>query len=1128
MSSPVCQNVGGSDEVREDGVANTSNRREAVQSPNAGTSHRLNNEHGDGEGKGSKFAELEDDDEEEEEEDYDDEGDDDDDEDNDEDEDEDEDEEDEDEDERGEEEEQEERADRDKGIDKKTAKALHREKKTSKDKGKKKKKKRSLFIDDAAEEDDEGDRRLKRSRFIDDIAEVDDEEDEEEEEEEGMDDLIDDRGEAPDEGDLAEVRRAVREAEIRAARDEEINPEELQKYLEERFGRDRVAAYAKADEEAITGVVTQQALMPTVRDPKLWVVRCSDGSEREAVVCLLQKCYDYAAKGQPLLIKSAFAKDKLKGYVYIEAYKDAHVREALKGLRPFYASKPPKLVPLTEMVAAITVPKSTARSLTAGSWVRPKTGLYKGDLAKVMSVDINSGRATITLVPRLDYAAIVARLAEGRRGFEKVPKVRPVPRAFNADEARNSGLDVMQQRDRVTGEMLYVLNGTQRFSHGYLSKNVAIRSLVLQEALPPLDELQAFNAARQGDANRAKEDGDGVTAAGGELASLVKDLGMDDAAVLEAASVVKFSKGDRVIVVEGDLKDIQGVVEVVTEDGQVMVRPTDESLEGFKEAIGFAPRELSKFFQQGDHVKVINGTHKGETGMVVNVKGRVCQILTDATRQEIRVFPRDLIDAVAVTSTLESLGDYELFDLVLLDQHTVGVIIDVSQDSCRVLTNQGSADRPEIKVCRLPDIKRKLNNRRNTAQDAHRNEISVNDVVDVKEGPLKGRSGTVQHIMRNFLFIRSREFQDNSGFMCVLSRHCDVRGGKQKQGLGSSATLATPSRILATPNPYSANAVLASPAHYSMGAGGRGAGGAMGSRQHPSGAGYTGRLATQQTRILEGRKVDIKRGPYRGMRGTIKSATPTHLRVELEAQYKTVTVDRQHVATEDGGIVAERPAMGMGMGMQSMYSAPGGRTPAHYFGAGPTPAHYTATPMHPSMTPGRDSVTKTPAYDPAWAATPAHTGFGSSAFDAPDTAYPGFGASMVNPLQTGATNGTKTAGNPGPAAGMQPQDWVGIEVILPSGEKAAVRTVGSTGEASVQLQNPADGKFSTGVFQEISTSLLQLALPARGQRVRLLGGEHKGQETIIEVAEGAEAFVKLGPTGIQRVQLGGCGKLVVD
>ena len=58
--------------------------------------------------------------------------------------------------------------------------------------------------------------------------------------------------------------------------------------------------------------MSQQLLLPTPADPKLWVVRCGEGQEREAIVCLLQKCYDLANKGQPLLIKAAFCQDHLQ------------------------------------------------------------------------------------------------------------------------------------------------------------------------------------------------------------------------------------------------------------------------------------------------------------------------------------------------------------------------------------------------------------------------------------------------------------------------------------------------------------------------------------------------------------------------------------------------------------------------------------------------------------------------------------------------------------------------------------------------------------------------------------------------------------------------------------------------
>ena len=45
----------------------------------------------------------------------------------------------------------------------------------------------------------------------------------------------------------------------------------------------------------------------------------------------------------------------LQGYIYIEAYKESHVKDAVRGLRNIYTSKAPKLVPVKEMVDAITV-----------------------------------------------------------------------------------------------------------------------------------------------------------------------------------------------------------------------------------------------------------------------------------------------------------------------------------------------------------------------------------------------------------------------------------------------------------------------------------------------------------------------------------------------------------------------------------------------------------------------------------------------------------------------------------------------------------------------------------------------------------------------------------------------------
>lgn len=89
---------------------------------------------------------------------------------------------------------------------------------------------------------------------------------------------------------------------------------------------------------------------------------------------------------------------------------------------------------------------------------------------------------------------------------------------------------------------------------------------------------------------------------------------------------------------------------------------------------------------------------------------------------------------------------------------------------------------------------------------------------------------------------------------------------------------------------------------------------------------------------------------YRGYRGRVVSATDTDVRMELEAQYKTVTVRKEQLKDEAGtagpsgyaGAAAARPSWG------------GGRTPLH---PGATPLHPGATPLHPSATPLHPSAT---------------------------------------------------------------------------------------------------------------------------------------------------------------------------
>lgn len=47
-------------------------------------------------------------------------------------------------------------------------------------------------------------------------------------------------------------------------------------------------------------------------------------------------------------------------------------------------------------------------------------------------------------------------------------------------------------------------------------------------------------------------------------------------------------------------------------------------------------KELCKYFEPGNHVKVVSGTQEGATGMVVKVEQHVLIILSDTTKEHVR------------------------------------------------------------------------------------------------------------------------------------------------------------------------------------------------------------------------------------------------------------------------------------------------------------------------------------------------------------------------------------------------------------------------------------------------------------------------------------------------------------
>ncbi|KAK4533407.1 hypothetical protein CCYA_CCYA17G4289 [Cyanidiococcus yangmingshanensis] len=569
-----------------------------------------------------------------------------------------------------------------------------------------------LSEDEEEEEERDSRRRRGAAQFLELEAEVD-EGDEEEEEEDIRDLVVDEEEESADEEELAaEERAALARREQRRRAEAALlqraqTAEELERFVQERYGEGadeeesdlltRAYLDGAADDKDVESErhvlpvpvamargklpteIEQQSLLPTVHDPRLFMVKCRTGKEKEMAVCLLQKCVDRANQGQPLAISAVVAPDHLRGCIYIEALREGDVREAIKGQHNLYQSKV-TLVPLKEMVQVLSTRRLKERDkVIPGQWVRLRRGLYAGDLAQVY--ELREDEVMVRLVPRLDLHALAQKprygggddddtsdnegtpsvstpsraVSEGgarskpRRGRStRLEGARPPRKLFDRDEvARLLHVNVYARRDSRTGEWFDEFENDQ-FRYGLLYKRVSRRNIIHGSAMTPptIEELEPFQEAEQrAQTAAAASDHDSEhslhansvdpgTDAPDETSKPTDSTERATSAALVAATRAvaettaqanryRFVKGDRVRVRRGDLRNLIGIVDNVLADGKVLVQPkssesTPLSLpDGNLQRVQVLATDLEKYFAIGDHVRVSSGKHAGLTGLVV-------------------------------------------------------------------------------------------------------------------------------------------------------------------------------------------------------------------------------------------------------------------------------------------------------------------------------------------------------------------------------------------------------------------------------------------------------------------------------------------------------------------------------
>jgi len=946
--------------------------------------------------------------------------------------------------------------------------------------------------DDEDEDDDEEDqpqkkkKRTRKSTFLDDMANVGDDEDEEEYEEFG--------GEQRKEREAAEKIESQNRSGHRQYEREFMSrdAEDIAKDLEDRAARQNSYAYGG-------GEAQQENLLPSVRDPKLYTIPCKMGAEQETVISLMSKSVTMADQGKPLKIKSAFYKPSIRGFVYIEAFREDYVVQACLGIRSLImfrgktavSSQALRLVPIKEMVQVMQASKKSA-ILKPGSWVRLKRGMYSGDLAQVVDPDEAQSRALLKIVPRIDLQHIAAKREAAKnpappgQAKKRMRKGARAPqRLFNIDDVLAAGGDVQHSAGRV------VIFNTKRYRDGFLYQWTNLDSMNALNVIPNLEELQLFEDKTK----TLDAEGDPAAQTGAEtaLASLQK-------------RVAHFDKGDVVRVLGGELKNLKAVIVAIKSDGdgqQLVVKPMLEALK--HQELVFAAAEVVKFFKVGDHVEVLAGKHEKETGLVVRVDGDHAYIFSDINRREIQVFVSDTKLSAKVATGTDAIGKYQLFDMVMIGTQNVGVIIRIDKESVTVLTNNGVAQDVKHQAMGM-----KRSSRQAVALDQNQNQLALEDLCRLEQGANKGKQGTVIHLFRSFVFLHAPDEVKNGGVMVARSRHVALLGGEKKNQADNWSF----------PNQVSA---LMSPSRSGFGMKGKGGGkGGKGGKGKGKGKGLFGNDQ------LINRKVLIKSGANKGYQGLVKAVTLLTANIELIAKRRTVTIKIPNAL--NGGKITD--VLEMIDNVESS-GGPAAMAANSMFKPPDTPAHDTMprTPAHgndPLGTPGQldeawdPDVGHTPARDvstPNWGdhssaggpGTPQSYGGGSAWDPSPRGGY--------TPTNGGYENYTgfaKPEYSPGPGTPGTPGYGNGTPNGFGGGTPGTVGTPGTPGTyGNTPGYGGTPGMAMAGPSEDDNWLLY-----AKNVLVKITDGPHQGKTGVIRNHEGIQAQVEISGDSTVTVEIG--------
>lgn len=488
--------------------------------------------------------------------------------------------------------------------------------------------------------------------------------------------------------------------------------------------------------------IDRHGLQAKVDDPKLWMIKCKPGKEKYCISNIYHKFF-YMNRSSSihnqLKIMSAICFDSLKGFIYVEAFKECNVRETITGMSFLYLNHI-KIVPLSEMSKVFQFDKFDSVKLKNDQWVKIKTGDYEGDIGQIIGIQDPIKKIYVKLIPRM-------------KGDSNANKdFQPPKKIFNPKTLAG----VIDKTSKIFGSYLYY--NKQMFKDGFLIKVLNRSSLIIEDVIPSIDDLrffQSFDNNEVDEPNSNEEE---------------KKLNFD----MPNNKKMMFHQGDRVKITQNDFKGIVGKV-ISQNDKTVQLKLNVVELGD--EIFEFPIDSIMKDFLPGDLVHCIKGSNIGKQGCLVKIEEETgtAVIYSEAFNTHFKASCTDLV----LSNTFESLdhdqtnSNINIGELVQEQNNKSNIfyIINVIDYSLKTI-NQ----RNEIHTISCRDVYTVKPFK--SGLDGKNNPIIQGDIIKVTEGKYEGKQGIIRAIYNNILFLYNESFANTNGIFALLNKKVEILGSE--------------------------------------------------------------------------------------------------------------------------------------------------------------------------------------------------------------------------------------------------------------------------------------------------------------------------------------------------------------